>query len=141
MTSSSGGGGASQQNTSHQQQQQQKQQQQQRFQECVEEGSRAMKRGDFARAIQQYGVALELDPYNHLVFSNRALAYIKTKQFELALQDARKAKSLKPAWPKVCTAQRDALRVYMSSLSFIFCTCNMYVCMYGGIAYTAADPL
>ena len=78
-------------------------QQQVLFQECVEEGSRAIKRGDFARAIQMYSDALELDPHNHLIFSNRSVAYVKTKQFELALQDARKAKSLKPAWAKVGT--------------------------------------
>ena len=76
-------------------------QQQVRFQECVEEGSRVMKRGDFPRAVQMYSEALELDPHNHLIFSNRSVAYIKMRQFELALQDARRAKALKPGWYKV----------------------------------------
>lgn len=54
--------------------------------------------------------ALQLDPTNHILFSNRSAARLKQGQFLLALQDATKARELEPRWPKAYFRQGVALQ-------------------------------
>lgn len=51
-------------------------------------------------AINNYTEALNLDPYNVVIYSNRSAAYIQLKQYDLALYDAEKCISLAPKWVK-----------------------------------------
>ena len=44
---------------------------------------------DYKEAIEEYGKALELDPTNHVVYSNRAAAQIELGQYEEAVASAR----------------------------------------------------
>uniref|UniRef100_A0A1I8IHB6 Exonuclease 1 n=1 Tax=Macrostomum lignano TaxID=282301 RepID=A0A1I8IHB6_9PLAT len=53
--------------------------------------------------------ALEMEPNNHVLLSNRCAARLKLGEFGLALQDARKCRTLAPDWPK----RFDACRGYM----------------------------
>ncbi len=73
----------------------------QTFLEKVRQSNAACQAGDFATAVRLYSEAIELDPRNHILYSNRSAALIKLGQFGRALQDAAKAKQLNGAWPKV----------------------------------------
>jgi len=71
------------------------------FLEKVRQSNSACQNGDFERAVGLYTEAIQLDPANHILYSNRSAAQIKMGQFGKALQDAVKAKELNPEWPKV----------------------------------------
>jgi Flp pilus assembly protein TadD len=71
------------------------------FLEKVRQSNAACQNGDFERAVALYTEAIQLDPANHILYSNRSAAHIKMGQFAKALQDAVKAKELNPEWPKV----------------------------------------
>jgi tetratricopeptide (TPR) repeat protein len=51
-------------------------------------GNECMKAKDFQDAIVCYGRALELNPTDAATFSNRAMAYLKIKEYARALEDA-----------------------------------------------------
>ena len=51
-------------------------------------GNAAMAKGDFSRAISSYSLAIKADATNVSCYNNRAQAYLKARNFELALTDA-----------------------------------------------------
>ncbi|XP_032907978.1 E3 ubiquitin-protein ligase TTC3 isoform X2 [Catharus ustulatus] len=51
-------------------------------------------------AIVSYTKAIEFCPTNHLLYGNRALCFIHTRQYEKAVVDGKRAIILKPDWPK-----------------------------------------
>ena len=51
--------------------------------------------------MRLYGEAIDLDPANHVLYSNRSFILCKLGRFEDALSDADKAYQLNPAWVKV----------------------------------------
>ena len=63
--------------------------------------SEACANADFDLAVQLYCEAIDLDPGNHVLYSNRSAACIRTKHFEQAYEDGRKAAELQPGWSKV----------------------------------------
>lgn len=63
--------------------------------------SHACQRGAFDDAALLYTEAISLDPNNHVLYTNRSAVYLKTKQFNLALEDGKTAAELKPNWQKV----------------------------------------
>ncbi|KAL8583679.1 hypothetical protein ACOMHN_037402 [Nucella lapillus] len=65
-----------------------------------EQGNEALKKGSFAEAVLHYTHAVKLDPSNHLLYSNRSLAFLRLDQFYLALQDATHTINLQPSWAK-----------------------------------------
>ncbi len=67
----------------------------------IQESGEAIKNGDFQKAVNLYTEALAVDPENHILYSNRAAAYIKLQAYNKALKDARKARELDPKWTKV----------------------------------------
>ena len=71
------------------------------FLELVRQSNTACQARDFAKAVALYSEALQLDPNNHVLFSNRSAARLKMGQFAAALQDAARARELNPKWPKV----------------------------------------
>ena len=71
------------------------------FLEKVRLSNTACQGGDYAKAVALYTDALQLDPNNHILHSNRSAAHLKMGQFQQALQDARRARDLNPKWPKV----------------------------------------
>ena len=70
------------------------------FLEKVKLSNTACQNGDFEKAVSLYSEAIQLDPNNHILYSNRSAAYIKMGHFSKALKDAIKAKELSPDWPK-----------------------------------------
>ena len=56
------------------------------------------------KSQQLYTEAIDLDPENHILYSNRSAAFAKAEKYDLALTDAEKTMELKPDWAKVETA-------------------------------------
>lgn len=48
----------------------------------------------------KFTAAIELEPTNHVLYSNRSGAYSSLKNYQAALEDAEKTVQLKPDWPK-----------------------------------------
>ncbi|KAH8360311.1 hypothetical protein KR200_001481 [Drosophila serrata] len=80
------------------------------FLEKVRQSNGACQSGDFATAVLLYTDALQLDPGNHILYSNRSAALLKQGQFTAALQDATQARDLCPQWPKAYFRQGVALQ-------------------------------
>uniref|UniRef100_A0A7R9XLY5 STI1 domain-containing protein n=1 Tax=Polyblepharides amylifera TaxID=1486889 RepID=A0A7R9XLY5_9CHLO len=68
--------------------------------ELKSKGNAAFSAGRFEEAIEHFSAAIELDASNHVLFSNRSAAQASLKNFQAALDDAKKTTSLKPDWPK-----------------------------------------
>ncbi|XP_046366795.1 hsp70-Hsp90 organizing protein 1-like [Haliotis rufescens] len=71
-----------------------------RADELKEQGNECVKKENYMEAIIHYTHAIKLDPSNHLIFSNRSLAFLKVQQYYLALDDAKQAIQLQPKWTK-----------------------------------------
>ncbi|MEQ2175023.1 hypothetical protein GOODEAATRI_013879 [Goodea atripinnis] len=71
------------------------------FMEKVRQSNEACQRGNFQEAVWLYSDALQADPQNCILYSNRSGAFLKLGQHQAALEDAEKACGLNPKWPKV----------------------------------------
>ncbi len=67
------------------------------------QGNKAFTTKDYERAIELFTKAIELDPTNHVLYSNRSASYASLKQYDKALEDADKTIELKGGWAKVYT--------------------------------------
>mmetsp|Transcript_58787 Transcript_58787/g.108535 ORF Transcript_58787/g.108535 Transcript_58787/m.108535 type:complete len:418 (+) Transcript_58787:46-1299(+) len=66
-----------------------------------EEGNARFKAKDYAAAVIAYTRSLEIDPMQHLCYSNRSAAYLKLgNSVEEALSDAQRCVELQPSWGK-----------------------------------------
>ncbi|KAM8819862.1 E3 ubiquitin-protein ligase TTC3 [Eudromia elegans] len=65
-----------------------------------QKGNEEFSQGNFYCAIISYTKAIEFCPANHLLYGNRALCLIHTRQYKRALTDGKRAIVLKPDWPK-----------------------------------------
>jgi len=63
-------------------------------------GNDEFKKGNHAKAIEFYTYATEMDPNNHIYFTNRSNAYFKMKIYEKSYRDAGKAVKIDPKWAK-----------------------------------------
>ena len=64
------------------------------------EGNKAFAAKDFSTAIDKFSQAIEVDPSNHVLYSNRSGSYASLKQYDKALEDANKITEIKPDWSK-----------------------------------------
>jgi tetratricopeptide (TPR) repeat protein len=55
--------------------------------------------------------AIEFDPNEAPLFSNRSLCWLRAGQGERALEDARACRALRPDWAKACFREGAALRL------------------------------
>lgn len=79
--------------------------------EAKSRGHDAFKRKDYALAIDAYTQAIDLDPTDATLYSNRSLCWILLGQAEQALSDAKTCRSLRPNWAKACYREGAALRL------------------------------
>lgn len=49
---------------------------------------------------EKFTEAIEIEPENHILYSNRSAAYASKKDYENALTDASKVTEIKPDWAK-----------------------------------------
>ncbi|XP_064613222.1 uncharacterized protein LOC135477004 [Liolophura sinensis] len=70
------------------------------FLEKIQHSNEAIQSGDFQTAVKLYTEAIQLDPTNHILYSNRSAAYIKLHQYKKGLEDAQKSRDLNPRWSK-----------------------------------------
>ena len=64
------------------------------------EGDAFYKAKDFKQAILKYSGAIELDPENHILYSNRSAAHLNNSEKSKSLKDAQKCVELKKDWFK-----------------------------------------
>ncbi|MCJ1258401.1 Hsp90 cochaperone [Lignoscripta atroalba] len=64
------------------------------------EGNKAFAEKKFEEAIEKFTKAIEIEPSNHVLYSNRSGAYASLKNFDKALEDAEKTTEIKPDWAK-----------------------------------------
>lgn len=55
--------------------------------------------------------AIDFDPSDATLLSNRSLCWIRLGQAEHALADAKACRALRPDWPKACYREGAALRL------------------------------
>ncbi|KAH8596716.1 putative heat shock protein sti1 like protein [Bisporella sp. PMI_857] len=63
-------------------------------------GNAAIKAQNFDEAVKYFTEAIELQPTNHILYSNRSAAYASKKDYENAEKDAQKTTELEPTWAK-----------------------------------------
>lgn len=64
-------------------------------------GNQSLAKEQYSEAVDYYTKAIEIDPSNHILYSNRSAAYASWGNYEKALDDAQKTVSMKPTWGKV----------------------------------------
>lgn len=72
-------------------------------------GNDAFRTGEYAKAVEEYTAAIELDDQDHVLFSNRAGAYSKMKENKKALADSEECIRLNRTWPKGYARKATAL--------------------------------
>lgn len=63
-------------------------------------GNECLSKKNFAEAVEWYTKGIEMEPSNHILYSNRSAAYLSMKSYDKALQDADKCIQLNPSWDK-----------------------------------------
>ena len=76
-------------------------QQQEKANEFKDQGNAAFRDGKYEDAIRFYSKAMILTPNDHLLFSNRALAYYQNEQYSFALEDSNSVVRIAPEFVKV----------------------------------------
>jgi ankyrin repeat protein len=70
--------------------------------EWKDKGNAFFKKSDYANAVDAYTKGLELDPTNHIIYSNRSACYHALQQYDDCLKDAEICRRLVPHWLKGC---------------------------------------
>lgn len=68
--------------------------------EFKNQGNDAFRSGDFEKAVQCFSKAIELNPSDHVLYSNRSGAYCSLNRFDDALTDAEKCITINPQFLK-----------------------------------------
>mmetsp|Transcript_81113 Transcript_81113/g.173497 ORF Transcript_81113/g.173497 Transcript_81113/m.173497 type:complete len:523 (-) Transcript_81113:360-1928(-) len=71
-----------------------------RLREAKKKAGDAFKDGDYAEALARYSECIELEPEDHIHWSNRSAAHKQLAKFEEALADATKCTELSPEFAK-----------------------------------------
>ncbi|KAJ2491732.1 Hsp90 cochaperone [Coemansia sp. RSA 2050] len=77
--------------------------------ELKAKGNEAFAAGNHTAAIDFFSQAIELDPTNHVLYSNRSASQSSLKKYTEALADAEKTVELMPAWAKGYSRKGAAL--------------------------------
>ncbi|XP_058105492.1 uncharacterized protein LOC131248974 isoform X2 [Magnolia sinica] len=79
--------------------------------EAKSRGEEAFRRKDYLLAVDAYTQAIDLDPSEATLLSNRSLCWIRLGQADHALADAKACRALRPDWPKAYYREGAALRL------------------------------
>lgn len=63
--------------------------------------NRAFYDGNFEKALTLYNEAIQLNPTNFILYSNRSAIFLRLKCFRKSLDDAKQSLALNPKWAKV----------------------------------------
>ncbi|KPA79888.1 putative DNAJ domain protein [Leptomonas pyrrhocoris] len=74
-----------------------------------EQGNQSFKTGAYLEAIQHYSAAIEANPVEAVLYSNRSAAYLKKGQYQQAAADAEKAVEIDNTFAKVYSRLHNAL--------------------------------
>eukprot|EP01121_Diplochlamys_sp_Union-15-3_P003453 TRINITY_DN1333_c0_g2_i2.p1 TRINITY_DN1333_c0_g2~~TRINITY_DN1333_c0_g2_i2.p1 ORF type:complete len:286 (-),score=72.73 TRINITY_DN1333_c0_g2_i2:35-829(-) len=77
--------------------------------ECKNKGNTAFTQKDYLEAVKWYTEGLNLDPKNHVLWSNLAAANIELKHYDVAVQNCDKSIKVNPKWIKGYYRQAQAL--------------------------------
>ena len=70
--------------------------------------------------------AMDLDPTDATLPSNRSLCWIRLGQAERALADAKVCRTIRPDWPKACYREGAALRLlqafFLETIFALYCS-------------------
>ena len=85
-----------------------------------EKGNAFFKQKEYGKAIEQYTFAIECDPQNHALYTNRAACYATMGEWEKVLRDADRAIARKNDWVKVRRAFLTRHLPRFSAFCFFF---------------------
>jgi len=74
------------------------------------QGIRFLKNQKWDLAVEKFTATLEITPYSHVAYLNRAKAFIKLRKLNIALEDATKAVFLCRKWPEAYIVKGDILK-------------------------------
>ena len=77
--------------------------------EFKDKGNAHLKAYEFDQAIECYSKAIELDPNDHVFYSNRSAAYLSKGDAQTALYDSVKCVDIKKDWPRGYSRKGAAL--------------------------------
>ncbi|CAN6439472.1 unnamed protein product [Victoria cruziana] len=81
--------------------------------EAKSRGDEAFRRKEYLMAVDAYTQAIDMNPTDATLLSNRSLCWIRLGQAEQALSDAKACRELRPDWPKGCYREGSALRLLL----------------------------
>nr|CAN69337.1 hypothetical protein VITISV_032631 [Vitis vinifera] len=88
--------------------------------EAKSRGDDAFKAKDYYMAVDAYTQAIDVDPTDATLLSNRSLCWIRLGQAEHALDDAKACRALRPDWSKACYREGAALRLLLASANSFY---------------------
>ncbi|KAI4966515.1 hypothetical protein ZWY2020_040685 [Hordeum vulgare] len=77
--------------------------------ELISLGSISLKKKDYVVAAKLYSQAMQLDPGDAVLLSDRSLCWLHMGYGRKALLDANQCRKMRPLWPKACRRQGEAL--------------------------------
>uniref|UniRef100_A0ACD5ZTR9 Uncharacterized protein n=1 Tax=Avena sativa TaxID=4498 RepID=A0ACD5ZTR9_AVESA len=69
-----------------------------RIADCKSRGKEAFAKEDYFAAMSFYGQVLDINPSDAAMYSNQSLCWLRMGHGELALQDVRKCRMMRPCW-------------------------------------------
>ena len=104
-----------------------------------DKGNGLVKEKKYKEALDCYSKAIEIDPNDPILYSNRSLMHINLSEFDQAITDAEKAISIKPEYAKAYLRKGKALEGKRLILS-ITCGAPLEAFKEGGFQnYTIED--
>ncbi|CAN6352267.1 unnamed protein product [Urochloa humidicola] len=73
------------------------------------QGKEAFVKGDYLDAAYFYLLAIDIDPLDATLFSNRSICWLRLREGKKALSDAQHCKTLRPRWAKAWYREGAAL--------------------------------
>ncbi|KAM0865075.1 hypothetical protein ACQ4PT_043537 [Festuca glaucescens] len=73
------------------------------------QGKEAFAKEDYFTAMSFYGKVLDVNPSDAAMYANQSLCWLRMRHGELALEDARKCRTIRPCWSKAWYREGAAL--------------------------------